>query len=83
MFQIAENETQREEEVLKILDVICQQLGDLGVAKVIPKEIKPRRAIINRAIDVRSASMFYLASHIHHDATWLGIAGTYMASHMH
>jgi len=59
----------------KILDYICHQLGEIGIANDIPQQMKERWLVINRAVDIRSASILYLARHIDHDATWLGIVG--------
>jgi hypothetical protein len=68
--QIADREIARKEEITKMLDYICQQVEQLAVAENLPNE-----AVINRALDVRSASMQYLAVHIRHDSTPLAILG--------
>lgn len=43
-----------------ILECMCQQLGRLDVVNKIPDNLD-RDYVINRAMDVRSASMWYLA----------------------
>jgi hypothetical protein len=57
------------------LEFICQQLEQLDVVGRVPDDLRQRDFIINRAMDVRSASLLYLALHIRHDATPLGIFG--------
>jgi hypothetical protein len=62
---------------MKTLDYICQQFGHLKVVKSIPSDIEQsdRARLANRAMDVRSACILYLAAQLKHDATWLGIIG--------
>ena len=62
-------------EITETLDYLCQQLGELNVATILPQDVEQCDVVINRAIDVRTACMRYLASHIHHDATSLGTIG--------
>jgi hypothetical protein len=57
------------------LDYLCQQLGELNVTTILPEDIERCEIVINRAIDVRTACMQYLTSHIRHDATSLGTMG--------
>ena len=73
--QIADKEIARKAEVTKTLDYLCQQLGELNVATILPDDVERRDVVINRAIDVRTACMQYLTSHILHDATSLGTFG--------
>jgi hypothetical protein len=73
--QIADKELARKEELSKNLDYICHQVGQLGIVDTIPSDLEQRDVVINRAIDVRSAAMLYLALHIQHDATRLVIPG--------
>lgn len=40
-----------------------------------PKDLEQRDFVINRALDVRSASMRYLANNISHHSTSFGISG--------
>jgi hypothetical protein len=50
-------------------------MEQLEVASTLPADFEQRETIINRAIDVRSASMLYLAVHIRHDVIPLGTIG--------
>ena len=59
------------------MDYLCQQLGQLDIANDLPDNFDQREVVINRAMDVRSACMLYLALHIRHDATSFGTMGTY------
>jgi hypothetical protein len=58
------------------LDYISQQLEQLAILDSLPQDLKQREIVINRAMDVRSASMLFLAVNIRHDSTPLGIPGT-------
>ena len=58
------------------MDYLCHQLGQLDIANDLPENFDQREVVINRAMDVRSACMLYLASQIHHDATSFGTMGT-------
>ena len=58
------------------LDYISQQLEQLAILDSLPQDLKQREIVINRAMDVRSASMLFLAVNIRHDLTPLGIPGT-------
>jgi len=53
------------------------QLGHLGVINDIPEDLNQREAVVNRALDVRSAAMNYLAITIRHHATPLGTLGIF------
>jgi hypothetical protein len=46
------------------------------MVNVLPNDLVQREFIVNRALDVRSASMIYLAVSIHHQETALGTPGT-------
>ena len=43
---------------------------------VLPDDLEQRDFVVNRALDVRSASMIYLAVWIRHNATPFGTPGT-------
>ena len=45
------------------------------MVKVLPDDLEQRDFVINRALDVRSASMTYLAIMIRHDSIRFGIPG--------
>ena len=55
----------------KNLDYIHQQLTDLNVVESVPN----RYVLVNRALDVRSSSMLYLAAQLKHDGNRLGLPG--------
>jgi len=75
--EIADREVGRREEVEKKLDYISQQLERLKITEQLPENTNvPSDALINRAIDVRSASMLFLAAHIRHESDHLGIIDT-------
>ena len=59
----------------KNLDSICNHLTHLNVIKDIPENLPYLDELINRAIEVRSASMLYLAVQLKHDQNSLGLAG--------
>jgi hypothetical protein len=75
--QIAEKEAERKEQVERALTFISQQLEQLDILELIQgdADLDNYESLFNRAMDVRSASMIYLAVHIHHDATPLGSIG--------
>lgn len=52
-----------------------QQLEQLEILDILPSELDQRESVFNRAIDVRSAAMIYLAVNIHHQTTALGDIG--------
>jgi hypothetical protein len=60
---------------MKTLDYLYQQLGGLDIATILPDDIERRDIVINRAIDVCTACMQYLAPHIRYDATPLRTIG--------
>ena len=74
--QIADKEIGRKEELERTLEYLSQQFAHLEMVKVLPDDLDQHEFVTNRALDVRSASMAYLAFMIRHDATPLGIPGT-------
>jgi hypothetical protein len=46
------------------------------MVNVLPDDLEHREFVVDRALDVRSASMMYLAVMIRYDATPLGTPGT-------
>ena len=54
---------------------MSQQLEQLAILDVLPEDLEQRDFVINRAMDVRSACMLYLAICIRHDSTSFGIPG--------
>jgi hypothetical protein len=50
-------------------------VGQLDVVETLPADVQRRDAIVNRAMDVRSACMMYLGAHLNHEANRLGLIG--------
>ena len=71
IMKIADREIARKKKLNKMLDFMCQQLEQLEVIESVPKDLEQRDILINRALDVRSACMQYLAVNIRHDAASL------------
>jgi len=74
--QIADREIARREEIENTLDYISRQLGQLQITKRLPTVNVPSQALINSAMDVRSAVMRYLAVQIRGQSNALGWTGT-------
>ena len=70
-----EKELKRKDELQDVLEFIAQQFSQLAVLKTIPDDLEQREFVVNRALDVRSAAMSYLATSIRHDSTPGGIPG--------
>ena len=51
-------------------------MEQLSVLDILPDDLEQRDFVINRALDVRSASMVYLAVTIRHHSTRGGIPGS-------
>lgn len=75
MAKIADKEIRRKKELAETLDHICQQLEHLAIVNNLPEDLQQREFVTNRALDVRSACMRYLAANIRHESTSLGIPG--------
>lgn len=72
---MAEREIKRKEEIEKTLDYIYRQLGQLTAIQSLPDSVVPPQALINRATDVKSAVLVYVAVHIRHEGIRCGIIG--------
>ena len=70
-----DKEIEMKAELENALDYMCQQLEQLAVLDVLPNDIQQREFVIDRALDVRSSFMLYLATIICHESTPLGIPG--------
>ena len=57
------------------MEYLSQQFAHLEMMNVLPDDLEQRDLVVNRALDVRSAAMMYLAVRIRHDATTLGTPG--------
>ena len=73
--QVADRELVRKEEIENTLDYISRQLGQLQITETLPTVNVPSQALINSAMEVRSAVMRYLAVQIRHQSTALGLTG--------
>jgi len=73
--QIADRELGRRDDIEKTLDYISRQLGQLQIIESLPTVNVPSQALINSAMDVRSAVMRYLAVQIRHESNALGVVG--------
>ena len=54
---------------------MSQVMNDLQIVENIPENLEQRESVINRAIDITSACMVYLAEHLCHDMVPLGDLG--------
>ena len=61
--------------VEKTVDYICRQLEQLGIIEQLPDADVPPEYLINRATDVLSATLTYLAVHIQHQPGRFGVFG--------
>jgi len=75
LMQIADRELGRRDDIEKTLDYISRQLGQLQIIESLPTVNVPSQALINSAMDVRSAVMRYLAVQIRHESNALGVVG--------
>jgi hypothetical protein len=75
--KIADQEVSRKELIQKNMEYICRQLGQLNVVEDLPdtNDDQPKQ-LTNRATDVLSASLNYLAVHIRRDSGRFGVVGT-------
>ena len=76
-FQIADKEIARKAQLEDTMDYMCQQLEQLAIVDILPENLEQRDVVINRAMDVHSASMLFLALSIQHDSTSFSIPGTF------
>lgn len=57
------------------MEYLSHQFAFLEIVKALPDDMDHREFVVNRALDVRSASMIYLASMVRHNATAFGTTG--------
>jgi hypothetical protein len=81
--QAANREIARKAEIEEKLDYIARRLNQLKVIAQLPSTISPTDDVVNRAMDVRTASLKYIAVHIRHESQYFGIAGTYIFAEWH
>lgn len=65
---MADREIERKEEIEANLVFISRQLGQLRIIQNLPQIGIPPDAVLNRAIDVRSAALAYIATQIQYEA---------------
>jgi hypothetical protein len=70
--KIAECEISRKAEVEKTLNFIHRQLSNLNVIHNLPESQKLPIELENRAIDVKSAALTYIAVHLRHESSQIG-----------
>ena len=58
-----------------MIETISLQMQELEVLDVLPEQQEGRESVIDRALDVRSASLVYLAVCIRHHSIRGGIPG--------
>ena len=63
------NSQKAESDAFKAMDYMCQELTDLEVIETLPDDHGVRQQIFDHALEVRSASMIFLASKIAYDET--------------
>jgi hypothetical protein len=73
--KVADGEVSRRDEVTQMLDYIHRQLGQLKILNDLPRIDISCIALENRALDVESAVLTYLAVHICREGNRLGIIG--------
>ena len=72
---MADREVGRQEMVEKTMDYICRQLGRLEVIEGLPDAKIESETLINRATDVLSGALTYLAVHISREPGVFGVLG--------
>jgi len=75
IFQMTEREITRKSEIPDVLETIFQLMEQLAVLDVLPHDLEQSEFVCNRALDVRSASMVYLAVSIRHHSIRGGLPG--------
>jgi len=75
--KLADRELSRRDEVTKMLEYIQRQLGQLNVLKDLPRTYNFSPTLENRALDVKSGVLTYIAVHICREGNQLGILGKF------
>jgi len=73
--QIAEKELTRRDAIERKLDYISRHLEQIEIAQKLPEAFTQSIQLENRAIDVLSASLIFLAVNINHELGNLGMIG--------
>jgi len=72
---VADREVGRQEMVEKTMDYICRQLSRLKVIEGLPDAKIESETLINRATDVLSGALTYLAVHLSREPGVFGVLG--------
>lgn len=73
--QFADREVQRRAETEKKIDYISRQLGRLEIITQLPDADFRTDELVNRAVDVLSASLNYIAVNVRYESSRLGTFG--------
>jgi hypothetical protein len=73
--KMTESEIAHESRIPDVLETISQLMEQLAVLDVLPDDLDQSDFVCNRALDVRSASLVYLAVCIRHHSIRGGIPG--------
>jgi len=76
---MTESEIARKSELLDVLETISHFMEQLAVLDCLPPGLEQMEFVSNRALDVRSASMVYLAVCIRHHSIRGGVPGNLQA----
>jgi hypothetical protein len=79
--QIGDKEIARKQNIIKALDYLSAKIGELNIN--LPQDLDYHHVVINRAMDVRSAALLFLSSHIKHDNTLFGTPGRFIGLILH
>jgi hypothetical protein len=72
---MADNELERRNSMGEKLEYISRQLAQLEIVKDLPDVDVDSGHLVNRAMDVLSASLMYMAIQIRHEAGYFGVTG--------
>jgi hypothetical protein len=72
---MADNELERRNSMAEKIEYISRQLAQLEIVKDLPDVDVNSDHLVNRAMDVLSASLMYMAIQIRHEAGYFGVPG--------
>jgi hypothetical protein len=72
---MGDNELDRRNSMGERFEYISRQLAQLEIVKNLPDADVSSDHLVNRAMDVLSASLMYMAIQIRHEAGYFGVAG--------
>jgi hypothetical protein len=76
--KLLDREIEKKNQIDSVLDYIHRQLSQLKVVNDLPDSCVPPTALINRAVDVKSCALEYVAVHIRHESGLLGTLGIHL-----